>query len=112
MQAFASDSTFIAVPGSFLSNGTWDNDTRLREYTGPYLQLHGTDDDTVRVGLGRETFAAVASVDKELIEVEGAGHGNYLGERGDGVGKDVAATLGDEGYLTTVGGFFDGLDCR
>jgi pimeloyl-ACP methyl ester carboxylesterase len=112
VQAFSDDSTFLGVPGSFLTNGTWDNDTRLETYTGPYLQLHGTKDETVRIALGRETFGHVASVDKQMIEVEGAAHGNYLGERGDGNEKDVAAVLGDDAYHDVVGSFFDHLDCR
>jgi pimeloyl-ACP methyl ester carboxylesterase len=112
VQAFSTDSTFIGVPGSFLSNGSWDNDTRLRGYTGPYLHLHGTDDETVRVALGQKTFAGVGSDDKEFVEVEGAAHGNYLGERGDGVLPDVAATLGEAAYLELIGGFFDRLPCR
>jgi pimeloyl-ACP methyl ester carboxylesterase len=112
VQAFSDDSTFIDVPGSFLANGAWDNNTRLATYTGPYLQLHGTNDDTVRIALGRETFGNVASVDKELAVVEGAAHGNYLGERGDGNKKDVAAVLGEDGYLDLVGAFFDRLSCR
>lgn len=112
VQAFSDDSTFIGVPGSFLTNGTWDNNARLESYEGPYLQLHGTKDETVRIALGRETFGHVGSVDKQMTEVEGAAHGNYLGERGDGNEKDVAAVLGDDAYLQTVGAFFDGLDCR
>jgi pimeloyl-ACP methyl ester carboxylesterase len=112
VQAFSDDSTFIGVPGSFLTNGTWDNNSRLASYEGPYLHLHGTKDETVRVALGRETFGRVKSVDKQMIEVEGAAHGNYLGERGDGNEKDVAAVLGEDAYLDTVGAFFDGLDCR
>jgi pimeloyl-ACP methyl ester carboxylesterase len=111
VQAFANDSTFIGVPGSFLANGTWDNDSLLRQYTGPYLHLHGTRDETVQIGLGRKTFAAVASTDKELIEVEGAAHGNFLGERGDGVLADVPATLGEDVYLDALGAFFDRLPC-
>jgi alpha-beta hydrolase superfamily lysophospholipase len=112
VQAFSDDSTFLAVPGSFLTNGTWDNDTRLKTYEEPYLQLHGTDDETVRIVLGRRTFGAVASDDKELVEVEGAAHGNYLGERGDGNLPDVPAVLGEDVYLDTVGAFFDRLACR
>jgi pimeloyl-ACP methyl ester carboxylesterase len=112
VEAFARDSTFIDVPGSFLAVGAWDNDTQLERFTGPYLQLHGTNDDTVRIELGRETFGRVGSDDKELIEVEGAAHGNYLGERGDGVEKDVPATMGEDAYLAAVGAFIDGLSCR
>jgi pimeloyl-ACP methyl ester carboxylesterase len=112
VQAFSDDSTFIDVPGSFLANGTWDNDTRLSTYEGPYLQLHGTDDETVRLVLGRRTFGRVKSADKELVVVDGAAHGNWLGERGDGNKKDVAAVLGEDGYLDVVGAFFDRLDCR
>jgi pimeloyl-ACP methyl ester carboxylesterase len=112
VQAFSDDSTFIGVPGSFLTNGTWDNDTRLQTFSGPYLQLHGTKDETVRIALGRNTFGRVGSADKQMVEVEGAAHGNYLGERGDGNEMDVAAVLGDDAYLELVGAFFDRLDCR
>ncbi|HEY1097861.1 MAG TPA: alpha/beta fold hydrolase [Myxococcota bacterium] len=94
--AFAADSSFIGVPGSFVATGTWDNVTKLRDHHKPYLQLHGDEDFTVRIELGREVFAAVDSGDKALVVVEGAAHGNYLGVASDpGVLRDVAAVLGD-----------------
>jgi pimeloyl-ACP methyl ester carboxylesterase len=110
VDAFSNDSSFIGVPGSFVTTGAWSNDDKLGAWTGPYLQLHGTADNTVRIELGRQTFARVAAEDRELVEVEGAEHGNYLGGRGDGVEPDVAAVMGSA-YTERLGAFIDRLNC-
>lgn len=110
VQAFADDSTFIGVPGSFVTTGTWDNITKMRKYEKPYLHFHGSNDQTVRVELGREMFDGCPSENKGFIEVEGATHGNFLGKEGEE--KDVPATLGEDVYVEEVTSFIDGLSCR
>ncbi len=108
---FTDDSSFIGVPGSFVTTGAWDNITKLRDYDGAYLQLHGTADLTVRFELGLEVFDAVATANKTLVEVDSAQHGNYLGVQADNVAKDVPAVLGEEAYVRLVAEQI-GRDCR
>jgi fermentation-respiration switch protein FrsA (DUF1100 family) len=111
VETFARDSTFIGVPGSFVSAGGWNNIDKMADYDGPYLHLHGSLDLTVRETLGRELFDATGSTTKRFVSVEGAAHGNFIaGVDEDGVEPDVAATLGDE-YLDLVEGFL-GQHCR
>ena len=111
VQRFTDDSSFIGVPGSFVTTGAWDDITKLQRYTRPYLQLHGVADLTVRVELGREVFDAVKSPNKQLIEVPGAAHGNYLGVDNDTVERDVPAVLGEAAYLDLLVQQI-GADCR
>jgi pimeloyl-ACP methyl ester carboxylesterase len=110
VQAFADDSTFIGVPGSFVTTGTWDNISKMQRYDRPYLHFHGTEDQTVRIELGQELFDGAPSDDKAFIAVEGAAHGNFLGKEGDV--PDVPAVLGEDAYVEAIAGFLDGLVCR
>jgi len=110
-QRFTDDSSFIGVPGSFVTTGAWDNITKLQHYSRPYLQLHGVVDLTVRVELGREVFDVVESPDKQLVEVAGAAHGNYLFVDEDTVERDVPAVLGEAEYRDLLVRQI-GNDCR
>ncbi len=110
VEAFTRDSTFIGVPGSFVSAGGWNNIDKMATYTRAYLHLHGTDDLTVRETLGRELFANTGSPDKTFVSVEGAAHGNFIPGKDDSVEADVAAVLGD-GYHDLVTDFFS-QHCR
>ncbi len=109
VQAFAGDSTFIGVPGSFVTSGNWDNISKVSSYEQPYLQLHGSKDLTVRIELGKELFDNVASTEKEFVAVDGATHGNFLGKPGEE--PDVPAVLGDDVYIEKVTTFLDDLAC-
>lgn len=110
VQAFSVDSTFVGVPGSFVTTGNWDNISKVRSYEQPYLQFHGTLDLTVRVELGKDLFDNVGSEVKEFVAVEGATHGNFLGKPGEE--EDVPAILGEDVYVEKVTTFLDGLDCE
>lgn len=102
VDAFAADSSFIGLPGSFVTTGPWDNISKLRDFSRPYLQLHGTEDLTVRLEIGQQVFAAVGSLDKRLITVDGAAHGNFLGVVKDTVLADVPAVMGKDTYVQVV----------
>jgi hypothetical protein len=102
VQAFASDSTFVDMPQSFLTTGAWDNVSKIGGVHVPYLGLHGTADDFVRIEFGRQLFDA-ANEPKQFIEVPGANHGNG--------GNDVPTVLGTDTYVSTVTTFLDSLDC-
>lgn len=54
----------------------------LKGCTLPLLMAHGEADDFVPCAMGRASFAAAASTDKQLLTVPGAGHGmSYLVDR-------------------------------
>lgn len=109
-QAFTDDSTFIGVPGSFVTTGQWDNISKMASYEKPYLHFHGDNDQTVRLALGERVFDASPSTRKELVVVKTATHGNFLGK--DGEEKDVPAVLGDDVFAARIADFIDDLDCR
>lgn len=98
VQAFADDSTFIGVPQSFLTTGSWDTMAKMAHITAPYLHLHAELDETVRHELGLEVFKAAGSEDKTYILVEHAEHGNF--------GNDVPTVMGPA-YLETTNAFLD-----
>lgn len=97
VQSFSDDSTFSAVPASFITTGAWDNIAKMPSIEAPLLQLHGVEDDFVRVEVSEQLFAA-ANEPKELIKVAGAGHGNG--------GDDVPTVLGEE-YHARIAAFLD-----
>jgi pimeloyl-ACP methyl ester carboxylesterase len=94
VETFARDSTFVGVPGGFLTDGTWNNIDKLRQWDGPTLHFHGAEDFTVREALGRELFDAIGSADKTFVSVAGAAHGNFIEGVNDDVDRDVPAVLG------------------
>jgi pimeloyl-ACP methyl ester carboxylesterase len=94
VETFTRDSTFIGVPGGFVTTGTWNNIDKLRAWDGPTLHFHGAEDLTVREALGRELFDAIGSADKRFVSVAGAAHGNFIEGVDDDVARDVPAVLG------------------
>ena len=101
VQSFTDDSTFAAVPESFITNGSWDDIAKMPSVHAPLLQLHGSADDFVRFDVGQQVFNA-ANDPKQLIKVLGAGHGNG--------GQDVPTVLGDQ-YAVDVEAFLDAQNC-
>lgn len=109
IDAFSADGTFIGVSGSFLTTGQWNNIDKMKSYDKPYLHFHGTEDQTVRVELGRQVFDASPSTRKTFRAIVGATHGNYLGKEGDE--EDVPATMGEDAYVEEVRAFIAALNC-
>jgi pimeloyl-ACP methyl ester carboxylesterase len=107
VEAFTRDSTFVGVPGSFVTTGAWNNIDKLRHWDGPTLHFHGADDLTVREALGRELFDAIGSADKTFVSVPGAAHGNFIEGVDDDVARDVPAVLGRD-FQTRIAGFLTG----
>lgn len=97
VQAFTDDSTFSGVPGSFISSGSWDNISKMPAIHAPLLVLQGVEDETVRLEVSEQLFAA-ANEPKQLVAVPGAGHGNG--------GEDVPTVLGDD-YQVLLQAFLD-----
>ncbi len=66
----------VSLPGSFLTSGVLETDLKLLDTTHPTLIMHGTADETVSINSSRKFFTQLPEdLPKEMIEVEGAGHG-------------------------------------
>jgi len=66
----------VSLPGSFLTSGVLETDIKLMDTTHPTLIMHGTVDETVSINSSRTFFKGLPdALPKEMIEVEGAGHG-------------------------------------
>ncbi len=62
------------LPVRWLMRNRFDSVALLRDYQGPLLQCHGTDDDIVPLPLGKRLYDACPSKQKQFIELEGIGH--------------------------------------
>lgn len=102
-QKFANDSSHVALPGSFVATGTWDNIVKMPEVHVPLLVVHGSVDDFIVIEHARAVFDA-ANEPKQFVEVTGAGHGNH--------GEDVPTVLGDDAYLSLVEEFVAANPCE
>ncbi len=78
--------------GRFLRN-RFDTLSRISDYTGRLLVIHGTDDSVIPFEMGKQLFeAAVRTELKEFYAVEGADHTNV-------------PLVGGENYFRRIGGF-------
>jgi uncharacterized protein len=97
VQRFTDDSTQLGVPQGFVTQGAWDNISKMTRVEEPLFHLHGEYDATVRLELGKELFRA-AREPKELVVVENAEHGNF--------GPDVPTVMGGE-YVESIAAHLD-----
>ena len=66
----------VSLPGSFLTSGVLEGDLKLQNTTHPTLIMHGTKDDTISINSSIQLFEDLPDdIPKEMIEVQGAGHG-------------------------------------
>jgi pimeloyl-ACP methyl ester carboxylesterase len=66
----------VSLPGSFLTSGALEGDLKLKDTTHPTLIMHGTKDETISINSSRQLFEDLPEdLPKEMIEVQGAGHG-------------------------------------
>ena len=65
---------FPWLPVRLLMRNRYDSLARIREYTGPVFQSHGTADTIAPIELGRELFAAIPTNKKRFIELPDRGH--------------------------------------
>lgn len=61
------------APVHWLMKNRYDSLGKIGRYPGPLLMSHGTQDELVRIALGRRLFEA-APGRKEFLAIEGAGH--------------------------------------
>ena len=69
-------------PIRFLAGNRFDSLSRVDQYRGPLLVIHGTADEIIPVDHGRRLYQA-ANHPKSLYEIPGAMHNDALGEAGD-----------------------------
>ncbi len=60
---------------SFLAGSAFDNLSKITNIDCPLLVIHGTDDQILSFSMGKELFDR-ATVEKQLVIIEGAGHNN------------------------------------
>jgi fermentation-respiration switch protein FrsA (DUF1100 family) len=76
--------TVLAIPGSYLLEGRFNNMELARVRTRPLLMLHGTDDVFISVDANGQRLFDAAAAPKTFIRVSGADHSNLptvMGER-------------------------------
>lgn len=56
----------------------FDTVSRIENYRGRVVVVHGTDDVRIRYSRGVELFEALQTDDKEFVSVEGYGHGGFF----------------------------------
>jgi uncharacterized protein len=102
-QALVLDSTFSRMtdaaayhypwlPVRLLMRNRYDSIARIRKYSGPLFQSHGTADSIVPIEFARQLFAASPSKTKQFREYEGRDHNDSI----------------PRGYLREVSAFLDG----
>lgn len=62
------------LPVYWFMKNRYDNMARIRRYTGPLLQTHGTADVLIPIELARSLFDAAPSKHKKWVEFPGVGH--------------------------------------
>lgn len=80
----------LDLPPRWLTEGTFDNASLIRNIKAPFLLLHGLDDDFVRYRDNGRVVYENAPEPKKLITVPGATH------------IDVPQTMGEEAYLEAI----------
>ena len=67
----------VNLPGGFLSDGNFENDIKIAEYTQPLFMMNGTEDVRFPAEYSRELFdnAGTPELQKEFWELEGVNHG-------------------------------------
>jgi pimeloyl-ACP methyl ester carboxylesterase len=62
------------LPVRWVMDNRYDSLTRIKNYTGPVIQCHGTDDRLVPIALAKCLFEGAPCGAKKWIEFPGLGH--------------------------------------
>jgi uncharacterized protein len=62
------------LPVRWVMSNRYDNLARIKRYTGPLLQSHGSQDDIIPLALPRRLFDAAPSENKKWLQFTGLGH--------------------------------------
>ena len=73
--AIAQDASGLSLPSSLLTDMNFDMIEALQNHNGPFLWMHGTQDETAPIGNARVLFNEHPGMVKDSVIVEGAGHG-------------------------------------
>lgn len=65
-------------PVSLLVKNPFNNVVLIGDFPGSILLIHGEKDDIIPLALGQELFAELASPQKELVVIRGAGHNDLF----------------------------------
>lgn len=68
------------LPVRWIMKNRYASIERIRDYHGPLLQTHGTDDEVVPFDMGRRLFEAAPGADKQFIPIEGGTHNSATPE--------------------------------
>ncbi len=68
---------FPWLPVRLIMRNRYDSIARIKQYSGPVFQSHGTADDIVPFALGRALHDAIPSDNKQFHEMKGYGHNGY-----------------------------------
>ncbi len=62
------------IPVSWIMRNRFPSDEKIKNYTGPYFQSHGTADRVVAFAVGEKLFDAAVSPNKQFFKRQGEGH--------------------------------------
>lgn len=106
-QAFTDDALGIGISSSVFLGTQFDNQGKIRSVLAPKLFAHGTEDSFVKFEFSEVLFEN-AQEPKRLYPVPGAEHSSVpCPTRDTTIPSTEVPCLATEGYLETVGGFFD-----
>ena len=71
-------SHFPWLPVRWLMRNRYPSVKRIKNFHGPIIQFHGTDDEVIPFALGRQLFDAAASEKKTFVEIPGGTHNEPL----------------------------------
>lgn len=106
-QGFTDDAIGVGVSSSVFLGVEFDNLGKIPSILAPKLLAHGTEDDFVKFAFSEVLYEA-APEPKRLYPVPGAKHGSVpCPSRDTSVPSEEVPCVATEGYLETIGGFFD-----
>ena len=95
-KAYVQTGTIPALPGTFLTNGTFDNVSRINAINTKLLMMHGEQDSYLPMIIHADALFNHAVNPKTLIRVKGAGHSN------------IPHVLGEQAYIDLITTFIRG----
>jgi len=106
-QAFTNDAIGVGISSSVFLGTQFDNEGKIGSIIAPKLFAHGTEDSFVKFEFSEALFNA-ALEPKRLYPVPGGEHSSVpCPTRDTSIPATEVPCLATEGYLETVGGFFD-----
>jgi fermentation-respiration switch protein FrsA (DUF1100 family) len=89
-QALVQSGSLLDIPSSYVMQGEYRNDEKIKRVTSPFLLLHGVDDTFIDIDKNAAVIFERARDPKQFIRVAGANH------------SDVPQTMGLSTYENVV----------